>query len=151
MFFLSEKILNLLQIRTKGEGGCLVWTGMVDSMGYAFAKMTPTWPKGTRVSRMVLSMKLGRKAAITEWACHTCDNPLCVNPDHVYCGNATTNNRDTVARNRRGVRKLTAEQNKEILNLYASRKFTQTDLAERYGVSQVRISQIIRRPQWQTK
>lgn len=32
--------------------------------------------------------------------CHHCDNGLCINPDHLYAGTYTDNNRDTVRRGR---------------------------------------------------
>ena len=33
-------------------------------------------------------------------ACHTCDNPLCCNPRHIYAGTHKTNRRDAVRRGR---------------------------------------------------
>lgn len=33
-------------------------------------------------------------------ACHTCDNPLCCNPAHIYAGSHKTNRADAVARGR---------------------------------------------------
>jgi len=39
--------------------------------------------------------------------------------------------------------KLTKEQQKEILKLYRTGKFTQEELAERYGVSQVTVSYLV--------
>lgn len=35
-----------------------------------------------------------------KFACHHCDNPPCVNPDHLYDGDATTNARDVAVRQR---------------------------------------------------
>lgn len=32
--------------------------------------------------------------------CHTCDNKLCVNPEHLYLGTHVDNNNDTYRRNR---------------------------------------------------
>ena len=32
--------------------------------------------------------------------CHHCDNPSCVNPDHLYLGTAKTNTLDKITRNR---------------------------------------------------
>ena len=38
---------------------------------------------------------LGRRIA-----CHTCDNPLCCNPAHIYAGTHKSNRRDAMARGR---------------------------------------------------
>ncbi|RPI81293.1 MAG: hypothetical protein EHM34_08830 [Nitrosopumilales archaeon] len=37
---------------------------------------------------------------IGAYICHKCDNPKCVNPDHIYAGTPQTNADDMVARNR---------------------------------------------------
>lgn len=43
--------------------------------------------------------------------CHTCDTPLCVNPAHLYAGDAKTNQRDAVERRRhRNSRKTTCKR-----------------------------------------
>jgi HNH endonuclease len=36
-----------------------------------------------------------------KYICHHCDNPICVNPYHLYLGSALENNRDTLRRQRR--------------------------------------------------
>jgi hypothetical protein len=33
-------------------------------------------------------------------ACHKCDNPPCINPDHLYAGTFSDNTRDAVSRKR---------------------------------------------------
>lgn len=35
---------------------------------------------------------------------HKCDNPLCCNPNHLYCGTQTDNMGDMIRRHRRGMR-----------------------------------------------
>jgi hypothetical protein len=80
---------------------------------------------------------------------HHCDNPQCVNPEHLYIGDQSDNVQDSHDRNRRedveyasgedhGQSKLTAEQVEEIRDSDE----TQVELAERFGVSQSLISQI---------
>lgn len=147
MLLLTNRLAALIEKRTFDSAGCKIWLGMVDSGGYAKAKISPYWPKGTRISRVVLAVKLGRIPNKVEWACHTCDNPLCVEPSHIYCGNATSNNRDTVRRGRHRCQyaKTDDGMKREIVSRYITGGISQEKLAKEYGISQVRVSQIVRR------
>lgn len=79
--------------------------------------------------------------------CHTCDNPSCVNPNHLYLGTGFDNNKDTVNRGRANRKsgndcswsKLTEN---DVLDIRSSND-SQTSLAKKYGVSQPHISRII--------
>jgi hypothetical protein len=147
MSFLEEVLLPRLDARsTTLPSGCHEWNGMVDSMGYPKIKLAPYWPKGARASRMILAMTLDRLPTEYEWVCHSCGNKLCVNVDHIYCGNALTNNRDTVEHGHRinGHGKTDASTRRKIKMEYEAGCVTQSDLADKYGVNQPRISQIIR-------
>lgn len=37
---------------------------------------------------------------------HTCDNPKCINPDHLFVGTHKDNTQDMIAKNRHGWRRL---------------------------------------------
>ena len=92
---------------------------------------------------------------------HKCDNPPCVNPDHLYVGTHQDNANDKVARGRqarcgpgnpaRGERNALAKLNehsvREIRNLYKS-GWSQQAIAERFGVVQTAISSIVRGKTW---
>ena len=75
--------------------------------------------------------------------CHTCDNPACVNPDHLYIGTHATNMQDCLRRGRFTVSKFTRSQIEEIRHLGLTVK--QTELAEIYGTNQGNIGKILRR------
>jgi hypothetical protein len=86
--------------------------------------------------------------------CHTCDNPSCVNPDHLYAGTWADNmrDRDTRLRHYHGERvntnKLNEEQVLEIRARYANGETNKSQLAREYGVSNPLIGFIIRGQSW---
>ena len=92
-----------------------------------------------------------------EMACHTCDNPGCVNPAHIYAGNAKSNYRDAINRGQlsilrgenHGRAKLSWDQVLEIRE--AQGKVTCRDLANKFGVSRQNISAIWRKESWNSK
>jgi DNA invertase Pin-like site-specific DNA recombinase len=71
-------------------------------------------------------------------ACHTCDNPRCVNPDHLYVGTDLDNSRDAVERGRLAVgernfnARLTEDQVREMRRLSG---LSYAEMARMYGVS----------------
>jgi hypothetical protein len=90
--------------------------------------------------------------------CHHCDNPLCVNPAHLYAGTHQDNVRDMWARGRalaqtrperlaRGERharcKLSDEAVREIRELRSAGMSTK-DLARRYGIREDSLRRILR-------
>lgn len=99
------------------------------------------------------------KGAIPDdlFVCHTCDNKLCVNPDHLFLGTNSENIRDAV---RKGVKiggrnigeangraVLTPSKVLRIRALYA-RGHKMDRLANRYGVTKTQISWIVNRKSW---
>lgn len=83
--------------------------------------------------------------------CHHCDNPPCVNPDHLFLGTPRENMADMVAKDRSGIRelnhphgKLTDEQIREIRAKHA-RGIPGSWLASEYGVSRQHVHDIVNR------
>ena len=86
--------------------------------------------------------------------CHTCDNPPCINPEHLFLGTHAENTRDSITKDRRhstkgernGHAKLTF---KEVQEIRMSTNITQVKLAILYGVSRQHISKIKLRKYWE--
>lgn len=74
------------------------------------------------------------------FVCHTCDEPSCVNPAHLFLGTNEDNQRDasrkgrTAAGTKHPNSKLTSEQVIEMRTLYATGEFTLQQLAEAYKI-----------------
>jgi len=87
--------------------------------------------------------------------CHHCDNPSCVNPEHLFLGTDKDNSQDAVKKGRmpngetHGCSKLTEEKVLQIREEYANMPIrSQRKLARKYKVSQRHIGDIVNRKNW---
>lgn len=77
---------------------------------------------------------------------HTCDNPRCINPEHLVTGDQIDNVRDTLrqANSRVTTRVMTHAEIDQVRSEYTGAYGEQTALAKRYGISRVAMHQILR-------
>ena len=150
---IKERLLNRIVV---DDNGCWIWQGAPVLGGYGrltinnknqFAHIASYETfKGPRPPD---ARKLGL------FICHTCDVPLCINPDHLWLGTNSENQYDCIAKGRGGKRgapsvgkKFTPEQILDIRKIYAEGLATQMEIAAQYGVHQSYISHIVRRAVW---
>jgi hypothetical protein len=135
------------------SGACWLWNGTQDKDGYG------SYGNGkcgdTRAHR--ISWRLAHGMAMIPsgmCVCHSCDNPSCVNPDHLSLGTSRQNTQDAVKKRRhafgeRRAHKLTAEQVAAIREALVNAPLrTAKRLAAEYGVSKQTISAIKTGAKW---
>lgn len=120
--------------QVKRNGLCWEWQGAKSRLGYGIVCVDGISVRAHRVSYV---MAFG-SIATDKIACHTCDNPSCINPLHIYEGTDMDNVTDCIIKGRRGKgglsRKLTADQVSEIRQEYAEKKASAMVLARRHHV-----------------
>lgn len=79
--------------------------------------------------------------------CHTCDNPPCVNPAHLYAGTARDNAVDRDTRHRNGQAKI-GPRDVRAMRQRCARGEPQCSVATEYGLSRPQMSRIIARKRW---
>jgi DNA-binding XRE family transcriptional regulator len=82
--------------------------------------------------------------------CHDCDNPSCVNPEHLFLGTQKDNMQDAVRKGRmyQPKVKLTGAQVVEIRERYAIGGITQRELGEEFGVDRRTVTQVVTGANW---
>ena len=94
----KQRILALVE---ENENGCWIWQGATGG-GRERKDRYPSMhykQKTARATRVMYELTYGEipKGMLV---CHSCDTPLCVNPDHLFLGNQKRNMRDAAAKGR---------------------------------------------------
>lgn len=133
----------------KKTNGCWEWTRGKTSAGYG-----AVWWGGKTEAAHRLSYRLHR-GPIPEgmYVCHSCDNPACVNPDHLWLGSLQDNHKDMMLKEReyRGSQHHTTQITEDdvvaMRNLRAS-GMTPTEIANIYGLKRPMVSHICTGRNW---
>lgn len=151
----ADKLAELLSKTITTANGCMEWTMYKDKDDYGKVKFQGTQRGAHRITLFYATGVMGIVAM------HLCDNPPCVNPEHLRWGTIAENNADMIAKGRggkgermsrkgmaSGMAKLTDTQVLEIRALAELGNTSQRAIARLYGMSHTMIQHIIQRKFW---
>ena len=100
--------------------GCIIWTASVNHSGYGKIGYTFNGKKKFIGAHQAAWIVTNGPIPRGMFVCHKCDNPPCVNDNHLFLGSSLDNSRDSVRKGRNskgishGMVKLTERKIQEI-------------------------------------
>lgn len=146
---LTVKERLLKRVEVDDISGCWNWIGAKNIRGYGQIKVDGAQLGAHRVSYEVFYGNLQEHLCVI----HSCDNPSCINPDHLSLGTNKENSEDMVSKKRqcygdRNARSiLRPDQVLEIRSLLES-NIPVRQIAERFGVSKSCVDKIRTERTW---
>ena len=134
--------------------GCWNWTGGLRTTGYGKFYVCEEW-RYAGAHQVAYELWVGPREGLC--VLHTCDNRICICPDHLFRGTVLDNNRDMVAKGRHFTPwrvprpiKLTSEDVASIRARYVkhSRDAGLWGLAREFGVSAAMVHNIVTGKAW---
>jgi len=146
----GKRFWSKVDIRDPEE--CWEWKAYKNKRGYG----SFSFRKVPRLAHRIAWM-IHYKSEISEdmCVCHSCDNPTCCNPSHLFLGTQADNVKDMAQKGRLkgGFTFLSGEKNpnvkhsdkqiKKIRDLYATGRYTQKELAIKFESDRTYINRII--------
>lgn len=133
---------------------CWIWKGTIAS-GYGILSVNR---KNFSAHRYSYELHKGTiKKGL--YICHSCDNPKCVNPEHLWAGTPLENSYDMIKKGRakwngapkgalNGNSRLKDQEVREIRNLYLKGGFTHRKLGKKFRVSKTTIGNVVNEILW---
>ena len=140
------------KIKRGGPDECWEWQAHINKDGYGMISVDGVVERSHRMSWKLTNGDIPKVMCIL----HSCDNPRCCNPSHLFLGTQKDNVADMVSKNRHrgspGIKnpsaKLTEDEVGQIRRLRNETPLTLHEIGEMYDVSFSLVSQICKRKAW---
>ena len=143
--FIKDRVSN-------NENDCWIWNGSKHRQGYGHIRYNGKTALAHRVSWMIYNGGISEGIKV----CHYCDEPSCVNPEHLFLGTQLDNVEDCIKKGRftRNIPKtrrikLNWEQVHQIKTLHGE-GMKRKELEKKFNVSQTCIAKILTGVSWNT-
>lgn len=140
-----RKLSKLPVIDVRGVDECWPWIGGSLVRGYGTIRHGG---RSVYAHRRMYEVAHGVELSPKELICHKCDNPICVNPAHLFKGSHKDNSVDMIKKGRGAghfARHTTDEQVRQTRELWATGAYTQKELAGMMGVTPSVVSRLVNR------
>ena len=119
---------------------CWNWSAQIYPSGYGAFYMNSKNTLSHRASWVIHFGEIPKGMLV----CHACDNPKCVNPDHLWLGTHKENTNDMIVKGRKKIMpaKIDHDFHKCVFDLYL-KGFNQRDIAKKFSVHQKTIWRIL--------
>lgn len=130
---------------------CWQWKAGVDKDGYGHLSLTIDGKRKTEKSHRFSWVLHYSPIPKNTCVLHRCDNPSCVNPNHLFLGTVIDNHKDMDEKRRRGfsfgeangMAKLSKERVIEIYEFYSTNECSLTEVGSRFKVSSSLVRMIL--------
>lgn len=143
----DQKLISRFEkgFERSGSDDCWPWKRGITSDGYGGFSVNK---KNVLAHRVAYWIATGTMPPSEICVCHHCDNRACVNPDHLFLGTVTENNKDRHQKGRSAGGSLPGETNPmavlssaTIMAVYNA-SGTQASIAKKYGVAYQLVSAV---------
>lgn len=102
------------RVAISDSNSCWLWTGHVDHKGYGRVQIDGRSERAHRLAFILQQSEIPRSMLV----CHTCDNRLCCNPEHLWLGKPADNVRDMFDKGRAPTREQRRFSKQELNLIY---------------------------------
>jgi HNH endonuclease len=137
MQYSKKTIALFLKYRTKAtDSGCWEWQGGKHKVGYG---VSPFWCGGGRYAHRAMYAAVVSEIPKGMYVLHSCDNRLCVNPEHLSLGTHLDNIKDMHAN------PSCKFSNEQIMQMReARRRMTLSAMTAHFKISETHLLRVLR-------